>query len=73
MESPRYLFICEHCSNKLFFSKYSEIENLIKVEKPSIQKTIHKKEQVKQKPKYKCPKCGYLFKLISNEDQKPNP
>jgi len=70
----KYLLRCENCSHKIY-TDGKDLQGLIEIPTAAIPKrgSGTDKETVSQKKKIKCPKCGYILRIIKLEAAKEEP
>lgn len=70
----KYMLFCEHCQNKMF-TNGNDLQNLVEIPTASIPKRGDgkNKETFQQRKKLKCPKCGYVFKIVKLDNTPDTP
>ena len=61
----KYMLFCLHCTNKVF-TDGKDLNFLAEVQLSDIPKRWDGKDKsvFKQRRKFKCDKCGYIFKIV---------
>lgn len=65
-EKPmKYMLICNNCNNKIYTTG-QDMSGLVEVKTAPVPKRANgvTKDDFKTPKRYKCPHCGYLFKIV---------